>query len=256
MKIMRIRILVWLFVISLIMPGILSAKNLALELDGSTAIEVPNSDSINPKKAITIEAWMNMEKPVGECVAKDWGGQRDYIFPEIIQNGAGLRFVLWPGTKILDVQGLKLNEWQHVAGVWDGKEMRTYIDGKKMGSTPYDAPELAATGASLYIGVGDSKNWFCQGLIDEIRIWEVARTEAEINEFMMKTLNGDEDGLNAQYSFDEGDARDSTPNKNDGDDGFGKPVYVDVTNQLKLEPLSVDVKDKLTITWAWLKRTR
>ena len=62
MKILRIRILVWLFAISLIMPGILSAKNMALELDGSTAIEVPNSDSINPKKAITIEAWMNMKK--------------------------------------------------------------------------------------------------------------------------------------------------------------------------------------------------
>ena len=184
------------------------------------------------------------------------GGQRDYIFPEIVQNGTGLRFVLWPGTKILDVPGLKPNEWQHVAGVWDGKEMRTYIDGVEMGSTPYGGPELTATDASLYIGVGDSQNWFCQGLIDEIRLWEVARTKDEINEFMMKILNGDEDGLNAQYSFDEGDARDSTPNKNDGKGGFGKPVYVDVTNQLNLEPLSIDPKGKFTTTWARLKRTR
>ena len=256
MKILRIRILIWLLAITLIMPGGLFAKNLALQLDGATAIEVPNSDSLNPKEAITIEAWMNMEKPVGECVAKDWGGSRDYIFPEIVQNGTGLRFVLWPGTKILDVPGLELNKWQHVAGVWDGDEMRAYIDGEEMGSTPYGGPELAATDASLYLGVGDSQNWFCQGLIDEIRIWEVARTEAEINEFMMKILNGDEDGLNAQYSFDESDARDSTANKNDGDGGFGKPAYVDVTNQLNLEPLSVDARDKLATTWAWLKRTR
>ena len=256
MKILSIRILVWLFAISHIMPSILWAKNVALELDGSTAIKVRNSDSVNPKKAITIEAWMNIQKPVGECIAKDWGGKRDYIFPEIIQNGTGLRFVLWPGTKILDVPGLELNKWQHVAGVWDGKEMRSYIDGKKMGSTPYEVPELTATDASLYIGVGDSKSWFCKGLIDEIRIWEVARTEAEINEFMMKILDGDENGLNAKYSFDEGDARDSTPNKNDGDIGFGKPVYVDVTNQLNLAPLSVDAKDKLATTWAWLKHTR
>ena len=63
------------FVISLAMPGTLWAKNLALELDGATAIEVPNSDSLNPISAITIEAWMNMSKPVGECLAKDWGGQ-------------------------------------------------------------------------------------------------------------------------------------------------------------------------------------
>ncbi|MDE0313771.1 MAG: hypothetical protein OXM61_02625 [Candidatus Poribacteria bacterium] len=59
-------------VIGLVMPNVLSAKNLALELDGATAIEVPNSDSLNPKTAITIEAWMNMSKPVGECLAKDW----------------------------------------------------------------------------------------------------------------------------------------------------------------------------------------
>ena len=111
----------------------ISAKNLALELNGKTAVEVPNSDSLNPKNEITIEAWLNMNTPDGECLAKDWGGKRDYIFPEIIQNGNGLRFVLWPGTKILDVQGFKQNVWQHVAGVWDGKAMRVYIDGKKMG---------------------------------------------------------------------------------------------------------------------------
>lgn len=256
MRILNIRFLLWLIAICLTIHSISSAKNLALELDGSTAIEVPNSDSINPIKAITIEAWMNMEKTVGECLAKDWGGKRDYIFPEIIQNGTGLRFVLWPGTKILDVQGFKLNEWQHVAGVWDGKEMRTYINGKKMGSIPYDVPELATTESNLYIGVGDSIKWFCQGLIDEIRIWEVSRTEVEINRFMMKILNGDEDGLNAHYSFNNSDAKDSTKYKNDGEIGFGKPVYVDVTNQLKLESLSIDVTDKLTTTWVWLKQTR
>ena len=59
-------------VIGLVIPGTLWAKNMALELDDKTAIEVPNSDSLNPKDAITIEAWMNMSKPVGECLAKDW----------------------------------------------------------------------------------------------------------------------------------------------------------------------------------------
>ena len=79
--------------ICLVIPGTVWAKNLALELDGATAIVVPNSDSLNPKTAITIEAWMNMSKPTGECLAKDWGGQRDYIFPEIVQNGGGLEIV-------------------------------------------------------------------------------------------------------------------------------------------------------------------
>ena len=239
------KILLCITLVSLFAVGPLWAKNMALELDGVSAIQVPNSDSLNPKTAITIEAWLNMSKPDGECLAKDWGGQRDYIFPELVQNGNGLRFVLWPGTKILDV-----------AGVWDGKEMRTYIDGEEMGAAPFVAKELAATATSLYIGVGDSKSWFCKGFIDEVRIWEVARTEKEINEFMMTILNGDEPGLNAHYTFDESNAKDNTKNGNDGAGGFGKPSYADVTKDLDLQPLSVDPKAKLTTTWAWIKRTR
>jgi len=229
--------------------------NTALELDGDSAIEVPNSDSLNPKTAITIEAWMKMEKGEGECLAKDWGNQRDYIFPEIV-DGTKARFVLWPGTKILDVPGLELNEWQHFAGVWDGKEMRAYVNGEEMGKLPYDAGELNASDVSLYIGVGASNQWTCQGFMDEIRIWEVARTEKEIKEFMEKTLNGDEPGLNAHYTFEGKNARDNTKNKNDGKDAFGQPKYVDVTAELDLGSLSVNPKDKLTTTWMRIKQMR
>ncbi|MEC9257044.1 MAG: LamG domain-containing protein [Candidatus Poribacteria bacterium] len=158
--------------IALIFLGLTAsnAANIALQLDGKTYIEVPDSESLNPKKALTIEAWMKMESNGGECLAKDWGGQRDYIFPELI-DGTKIRFVLWPQTKILDAPGLELKKWQHHAGVWDGKEMRIYVDGKKVGAAAYSAKELNDSKASLYIGVGDSAQWACTGIIDEIRIW-------------------------------------------------------------------------------------
>jgi hypothetical protein len=92
--------------------------------------------------------------------------------------------------------------------------------------------------------------------MDEIRIWNVARTEKEINEFMMTTLNGDEPGLNAHYSFDGGNAKDNTKNKNDGKDAFGKSKYVDVTRELDLESLSVSFQGRLTATWARIKQMR
>ena len=91
--------------------------------------------------------------------------------------------------------------------VWDGKEMRTYIDGVKKGGFTICCEGIASTDAPLYVGVGANKNWFCKGFIDEVRIWEVARTEKEINEFMMTILNGDEKGLNAHYTFDESNAK-------------------------------------------------
>ena len=131
------------------------------------------------------------------------------------------------------------------------KNMALELDGETAIEVPNK--ELMATDASLYIGVGDSKSWFCTGAIDEIRIWEVARTEEEINEFMMKVLNGDEKGLNAHYTFDAGDANDNTKNGNDGKGEFGKPNYIDITKDLDLEPLAVDPRDKLA---TWVKQTR
>jgi len=230
-----------------------NAANIALQLDGKTYIEVPDSESLNPKKALTIELWMKMESNGGECLAKDWGGQRDYIFPELI-DGTKIRFVLWPQTKILDAPGLVLKKWQHHAGVWDGKEMRIYVDGKKIGASPYNAKELNDSKASLYIGVGDSAQWACTGLIDEIRIWEVARTEKEINDFMMNTLMGDEPDLN---TFDKKNADDNTANKNNGKKAAGTPKYVDVTKELNLKPLlstAVNVRNKLASTWGRIRR--
>ena len=107
--------------------------------------------------------------------------------------------------------------------------MQVYVDGKEVGASPYNAKELNDSKASLYIGVGDSAKWTCTGLIDEIRIWEIARTEKEINDFMVKTLMGDEPGLNAHYTFDKKNADDNTANKNNGKKAAGTPKYIDVT---------------------------
>ena len=53
-----------LTVLSLATSNIL-ATNMALQLDGKTYLEVADSKSLNPKKAITIEAWMKMESKGG-----------------------------------------------------------------------------------------------------------------------------------------------------------------------------------------------
>ena len=133
--------------------------------------------------------------------------------------------------------------------------MRIYVDGKKIGASPYNAKGLNDSKASLYIGVGDNAQWACTGLIDEIRIWEVARTEKEINDFMMNTLMGDGPDLNAHYTFDKKNANDNTANKNNGKKAAGTPKYVDVTKELNLKPLSVAPKNQLPSIWAQIKQT-
>lgn len=49
-----------------------------------------------------------------------------------------------------------------------------------------------------------SRNWTFAGQIDEVRIWNVARSQAEILLTMSQPLSGTESGLAAYYSMSDG----------------------------------------------------
>ncbi|MEL6166260.1 MAG: hypothetical protein AAFR37_21775 [Cyanobacteria bacterium J06628_3] len=52
--------------------------------------------------------------------------------------------------------------------------------------------------------------------MDEIRIWNTARTSNEIQNYRNQKLDGTENGLVAYYSFDDGTANDNSSNGNNG----------------------------------------
>jgi len=89
-------------------------------------------------------------------------------------------------------------EWHHVAVTYDGAEYRGYLDGKlvhsaKLRATPCPTPVM---------WIGRSDNFF-QGRIDDVRLWNVARTEEQIREAMYQNLSGNEPGLAALWNFED-----------------------------------------------------
>ena len=84
------------------------------------------------------------------------------------------------------------NQWVHLA--------MTYSDATGCGSTKMACGEYAAvTGAlnsvasPMRFGANTlSLNAFSDAIIDEVRLWSVARTEAEIRDAMNHVLVGDE----------------------------------------------------------------
>jgi len=64
--------------------------------------------------------------------------------------------------------------------------------------------------------MGRNKSWILFGLIDELRIWNYAVDEGEINGRMHQVLDGNEQGLIAYWNFDDSSANDVTGNGNDG----------------------------------------
>lgn len=117
--------------------------------------------------------------------------------------------------------------WHHVAAVYDGSEIRLYLDGVEVGSLPAAGtlssdPSVAAVIGNQPPGAGDRA---FDGLIDDVRIYSVALSPAEIQQLTGETVSEPPPpppppaGLQAHYTFDEGAgsvATDATGNGNTG----------------------------------------
>ncbi|WP_420315725.1 BspA family leucine-rich repeat surface protein [Ekhidna sp.] len=129
----------------------------------------------------------------------DMGGE---LFA-LVDNGSSLevaRFNFGNGFDIVD------NEWRHVAMTWSsGNPVRLYVDGIERDATSNFSGTLNVVPESLVLGTSTDINEIgFSGEIDEILIWNLARSEAEIQSDIQTTLNGNEPGLVAYYRFDQG----------------------------------------------------
>jgi hypothetical protein len=103
-----------------------------------------------------------------------------------------------------------------VAGTYSEKTgaLRFYLNGELVMDSSAEIDLLPVN----YLIVVMAKNSF-HGLIDEVRVWNVARTEAEIRDGMNRILRGDEPGLVGYWRLDEGSGQailDASLRGNDG----------------------------------------
>ncbi|MFI6585695.1 LamG-like jellyroll fold domain-containing protein [Embleya sp. NPDC050493] len=95
--------------------------------------------------------------------------------------------------------------YTHIAGTFDGKTARVFVNGKLSGSGEMafvdDVGAVALIGKKVHQGrtIG-----YFKGDIDEVRVWNRARSAAEITADMNHRLIGNEPGLVAYHRFDEG----------------------------------------------------
>lgn len=100
------------------------------------------------------------------------------------------------------VNTLQLNEWSHIATTFDNGVLQVYHNGALIGTqNAANLPNL--WNGSFKIGLGDANN--LHGEVDELRIWETARTQQEIQENMhhtMEVAQACSGGLKVYYQFD------------------------------------------------------
>lgn len=164
-------------------PGNVSA----LEFSGShTRMPVGLPAAIT--SAITLEAWFRVSNVSNNNVIleKAAASHSDpfYIYNLVAGNGGQVRFDLtFAGTRYPLVSASSLisaNVWHHVAGTYDGADMRLYLDGTQVASQAQTG-SIDSNSQNVYIGShGNIDAERTAGQIDEVRIWNVARSQAQI----------------------------------------------------------------------------
>ncbi|MBN2461932.1 MAG: T9SS type A sorting domain-containing protein, partial [Candidatus Cloacimonetes bacterium] len=97
---------------------------------------------------------------------------------------------------------------QHLAVTYDGdQDIHIYINGVNQELYYLNEPEGTISDNlldDLYIGNDASCNFPCNGIVDELRVWNIVRTPTEINDNMFYYLSGSENGLVGYFKFNEG----------------------------------------------------
>lgn len=169
--------------------------------------------SLATANKFTIETWV---KPNNVTGGKMIFGNHSTEIPGASQ--ASLRIVnnryeimLGHGTHSLmtPVGSALANTWQHVAATWDGTNLKIFIDGVLSNSMTISSYVLNNITEKMYFGKNVYNEWF-KGMIDETRIWNIALTDAEIqNSYNCEITN--QPGLIAYYRFNQGvDGADNT----------------------------------------------
>jgi len=199
-----------LLIVSLcFVPFLFLAQQQSLELNPSsdlTASGVNIGDLDISGNKITLEALINMKfmatDTLGHAVLSKFSTNSDMNY--VLRT---MRFAIATDVdgyvRLTHAYPIQPNRWYHIAGVYDGSYVRFYVNGCMVKEQAHTG-NLKQNDFDAIIGArpGNMGNVIYRGQIDEVRIWNVARTEAQIRANMGGSVPNTSPGLKGYYKFD------------------------------------------------------
>ena len=143
---------------------------------------------LNGISAATVEAWVNINRSTGieNIFAQDSsGGNRHF---HIRMNTGKVEFGVYTGGgNSYDVQttsNIPLNQWVHIAGVYNGTGLALFINGNFNNSASASGNLDTVTTYATIAAVDGGTGQYLNGSIDELMIWNETRTQAQIQDDM------------------------------------------------------------------------
>ena len=180
--------------------------------DDASTIKISNDDVFDLADSLSIEFWVKLNAFTSEYQTLLAKGSDAWSIHRYSNNNS-LAFTTHGTGGEHTLQGSKAindNQWHHVTAVFDGTKKLLYIDGILDAESDL-AGTLAINDEAIEIG-----GW--TGNVDELRIWNTARSAEAIRTNIFQQLKSDESGLIGYWRMDEGSGSriaDFTSNNND-----------------------------------------
>ena len=229
-----------------ILGSLVDPRN-AIDYDGSDDhVHIGDNASIDLSTQGTLEAWIyidtfqdyagiihkgDLTTFTDEAYSLQFGG------PILANNNNQLVFAVFDASgndAIYSTTALNSSTWYHVAGVWDDSigvnTMYLYINGV-LDATNSPTRTARNTNGGVNIGTqlhGGATFYPLDGRIDEVRVWDDARTQADIRDTMCKKLVGAEVNLAGYWRFDNETDSTTCPDYSGNDNAGTMTNFADV----------------------------
>jgi hypothetical protein len=161
-------------------------------------VQIPHSSALNPTGAFTIEAWVAISNSTVAEDCRSIAGKNYLQAWWIGQCTVGGQPVL---SSARNGGIIPRGVWTHVAVVFNGTQRLHYINGELAAQFAETGP-LTTSGSPVQIGSDVSWLHSPTGAIDEVRLWNVARTTAQIRSKINVRINTPQPGLVAAWALD------------------------------------------------------
>ncbi len=191
----------------------------AMRFNGTNAyVRVPDNNLLDFSQAATLETWVRMDvyprsgtasrfihKGDGLSGCSDWSYGVEYTASA---GGGGFHYTPGCGYVTGSSDGpLPLGTWVHLAYTFDipNRRVVAYRNGVQQYVNTTDGRSIRIGSQPLDIG-GDPRysGFLLNGMMDEVRLWNVVRTPEQIAASFATTVPPNSPGLVAYYNFDQG----------------------------------------------------
>jgi hypothetical protein len=160
---------------------------MALLVDASSNVHVDESASLDLTTAVTVEAWIRLDAPptTGQRAVFVDHNSGYALFATAAGAFACGTFDTGGNNNLLTGPVFPMGAWHHAAFTFDGAALALYLDGAQVATHTTSGDPIQVPADQMQLGGNapdgsDPTPARMIGAIDEVRIWSVARTQAEL----------------------------------------------------------------------------